>query len=105
MEQITLIQWFIAFSAMLVRILKNINVAQEDNKFTFTSYFRKKGVAMLATLILLPVVLLVCTDSSLNQILPINNVTAFLAGFQTDWVCDAIVELSKAKINKNKENV
>lgn len=102
MENITLIQWFIAFSAMLVTFLRNLNVAKDStNKFSIKAYFKAKWINMLSTAILLPIILLVCADPILSDILPINNVTAFLAGYQTDSLCDSIVEISKNKIKKD----
>lgn len=101
MEKITTVEWFIAFSAMLVTFLKNLNVAKEDNKFSIKAYFKAKWVSMLATAILLPTVLLVCTDPTMSDILPINKVTAFLAGLQVDSVTDFVVEIGKSKFKKN----
>lgn len=101
MENITTVEWFIAFSAMLVTFLKNLNVAKDaNNKFSLAAYIKAKWVAMLSTMILLPTVLLVCTDPTMEDILPINKVTAFLAGLQIDSVTDFVVEIGKSKFNK-----
>lgn len=100
MENITIIQWCLAFSGMLIHTLQAIAVAQTDKKFKLLSYIKEKWVHLLTTLIMLPVILITITDTSLVEILPINNLTALLAGFQTDSFFGALVEMGRNKYLK-----
>lgn len=57
----------------------------------------------IASAIAIPIILLICTDTSMKDILPINYVTAFLAGYQTQSFLRSIGSLGD-KFNKNKQN-
>jgi hypothetical protein len=37
----------------------------------------------IASIIAIPIILIICSDTSMGNLLPINHITAFLAGYQT----------------------
>lgn len=52
----------------------------------FDGITKKDILISIASAIAIPAILIMCTDTSLKEILPINYVTAFLAGFQTQSI-------------------
>lgn len=53
---------------------------------------------------MIPVLLILSYDTSLKDILPINNLTAVLAGWQTQSIFKSLMLFAGKKIIKNEEN-
>lgn len=63
---------------------------------------KRMVLVTIASAIAIPMILLICSDTSMRDILPINHVTAFLAGHQTQSLLRSISSIGgKFKINKN----
>ena len=72
--------WILAYTGLSVHILLKL---AETPGGLFEGITKKDILSMIASIIAVPAILIVCTDTSLKDILPINYVTAFLAGYQT----------------------
>lgn len=92
-EDLTVIHWFLAFAGLAVHVL--MKLGEVEGAF-FSNIKRKEVFTILASIILVPIILIVCTDSSVKEILPINYVTAFLAGYQTQSFVRSIAKFSKS---------
>ncbi len=97
-EDLTVIHWFLAFAGLAVHVLMKLGEVQGA---FFANIKRKEVFTILASVILVPIILIVCTDSSVKEILPINYVTAFLAGYQTQSFVRSIAKFSKTNRNEN----
>lgn len=49
----------------------------------FEGLTKKDILVTIASAVAIPVILIICTDTSIKEMLPINYLTAFLAGWQT----------------------
>jgi len=97
-EDLTVIHWFLAFAGLAVHVLMKLGEVQGA---FFANIKRKEVFTILASVILVPIILIVCTDSSVKEILPINYATAFLAGYQTQSFVRSIAKFSKTNRNEN----
>jgi hypothetical protein len=97
-EDLTVIHWFLAFAGLAVHVLMKLG---EVKGAFFANIKRKEVFTIFASMILVPIILIVCTDSSVKQILPINYVTAFLAGYQTQSFVRSIAKFSKTNRDEN----
>jgi hypothetical protein len=79
-EQLTILHWFLAYGGLVVHILLKLS---EIKGAFFKGIKRKEVFTFIASIIAIPITLIVCTDSIMKDVLPINYVTAFLAGYQT----------------------
>jgi len=98
MENLDTMHWLLAFSGALIHILLKVQEATGDKKYYFGAYFKKNWASLTATIIMIPVILVVLSDTSLSEILPINHVTALLAGYQTNSVFKSLIGIGKKKI-------
>lgn len=73
----------LAYAGMVLHILTKLAELTKEKKFSFRQYIKKNIFNILATFIMIPILLIISTDTSLKDILPINYVTAVLAGWQT----------------------
>jgi hypothetical protein len=67
----------------------------------FENITKKDILVVLASIISIPVILIVCSDTTMKEFLPINNVTAFLAGYQTQSFLKTFSNFTK-KVNKQE---
>lgn len=72
--------WILAYSGLAVHLLMKM---AETPGSLFAGFTKKDVLVTIASIIAIPAILIVCTDTSLKDVLPINYVTAFLAGYQT----------------------
>ncbi len=49
----------------------------------FSEIDKRMILVTIASAIAIPIILVICSDTSMKDLLPINHVTAFLAGHQT----------------------
>lgn len=72
--------FILALSGLAVHILMKL---AETPGSLFSGFTKKDILVSIASLIAIPAILVICTDTSMKDILPINYVTAFLTGYQT----------------------
>lgn len=101
--ELTPLHWLIAYATTAIYVLLKIQSAKTDNpNYKFGDYLRKHWASTLATALMLPVILLIAAQD-LPNILPINNVTAALAGWQTNSLFKTVMGAAGKKFLK-KEN-
>jgi len=86
----------LAYSGLLINIL--LKLAELPGKL-FEGFTKKDWIVTLASSISIPVILVICTDTSLNELLPINFITAFLSGYQTQALLATITSLGNKMTN------
>ena len=82
-EGLNPIYFLLAYAGMLIHILMKLAEVFNRPDFTWKEFFRTNVISFFVSLIGIPVLLIVATDESVKDVLPINNVTAMLAGWQT----------------------
>lgn len=90
--ELTPLHWFLAYIGLIVHILMKFGNIKGDLRKALT---RKTIATIFSSALLIPVILLICTDTGMNEILPINYLTAFLAGYQTQSIINNLVTLRK----------
>lgn len=96
---LTPLHWALAYTGLIVHILLKIG----NQKGTLSGLFTRKFVVTnLASFILIPTLLLICTDTGMKELLPINYLTAFLAGYQTQSLMSNVLSLRKQIANESE---
>jgi signal transduction histidine kinase len=96
-SDLTTLHWLLAYGGFLVHVLLKLS----EVKGSFTKNIKRKEIFIfIASTISIPIILIVCTDSMMKDILPINYVTAFLAGYQTQSFMKSIGKISNTQRTK-----
>lgn len=91
LEQLTIFHWLLAYGGLLVHLLLKL---AEVKGSLISGLSRKEVFTFLSSVLLVPMILIICTDSPMKDVLPINYVTAFLTGYQTQSMMRSISKLS-----------
>lgn len=102
MEKLELMHWILAYSGMMIHILMKLAEKQGQEGFTIKGFLKDNIFHGLATLIMIPVILIVITDTSLHELLPINYLTAMLAGYQTQSLFKSLVSVGRKRFKTEK---
>lgn len=102
MEQIESIHWALAFAGMAIYILLKVQEKSKEKDYKFGNYFKDHLASTIATLIMIPVLLLILSEN-FSDTLPINNVTATLVGYQTNSIFKTVMGATKKKANIEDE--
>lgn len=101
--ELTPLHWIIAYASVVVYILITIQELKDKNEgFKFLDYIKKYWASTLATAIMLPIILLIAAEN-FADILPINNVTAALAGWNTNSIFRKVMGSAAKKFIKKTE--
>lgn len=96
---LTPLHWALAYTGLMVHILMKIGNMKGQLKDTFT---RKFITTTIASFLLIPALLLICTDTGMKELLPINYLTAFLSGYQTQSLMSNLLSLRKTPNNDSE---
>lgn len=97
------LHWLLAFAGAAIHIL--LKIQETQNSKNLKEYAKKNWASLLATLIMIPVLLITLSDTALAEILPINHVTALLAGYQTNSLFKTLISVGKSKYVKNEDSI
>ena len=81
----------LAYTGMLLYILMKLSELSKSPDFTAKSFFKNNIYSLIATVIMIPLILIMAKTDLVKDTLPINNVTAVLAGWQTNSVYKSIM--------------
>tara|TARA_R110000764_G_scaffold542_3_gene2042 strand:- start:783 stop:1103 length:321 start_codon:yes stop_codon:yes gene_type:complete len=98
------LHWFhliLAFGGMTIHVLMKLGELTKSDDFSVKDYFEKYKFNMLASILMIPLLLLMATDTSLTEILPLNNVTAVLMGWTTNSTFKALMGIYSNKLKTN----
>lgn len=102
--ELTPLHWILAFAGAFIYVLLKIQEMNADKNYKFGDYLKKHWASTIATIIMIPVSLLILSEN-FPDILPINNMTATLVGYQTNSMFKTIMGAVASKfIKKNDEN-
>ncbi len=82
-ENLTTMHFLLAYAGMLIHLLFKLAKISKSPTFGFKTFLKTNIFSMIATFISIPVILIMASDEAIKDTLPINNVTAVLAGWQT----------------------
>lgn len=93
---LTPLHWILAYATALIYVLLKINELNKDKTYKFGNYLKQHWASTLATIIMIPVCLIVLSEN-FPDILPINNITACLCGWQTNSMFRTLMSAGKKK--------
>jgi hypothetical protein len=99
-SDLTPLHWALAYTGLMVHILMKIGKMRGPIKDSLT---RKFITTTIASFLLIPALLLICTDTGMKELLPINYLTAFLSGYQTQSLMVNLVALKKPPIDETDQ--
>jgi len=101
---INIYYWAIALGGALIHILLKLSEVPET-KGLWASFTRKDRFVTLASFVAIPVLLMIMTDTSLGDLLPLNYITAFLTGYQTQSFLRSFAQIAGKKYIKQDGEV
>lgn len=84
------IHFVLAYAGMTLCLLARMGEEYPLPDFVFKKFLKQKLISIIFSIIAIPVILVVATDSSIHEFLPINLVTAVLAGWQTQSIFKSV---------------
>lgn len=104
MNQITLtpLHWVLAYAGALIYVLLKIHELNRHQEYKLGDYLKKHWASTIATAVMIPVSMLILSEN-FADVLPINNLTAALTGYQTNQVFRSLMSLGKKKYNLEEE--
>lgn len=95
MAHFDILHLLLAYMGLLIHVI--LKLAQLPGTL-FEGFTKKDSLVIIASALSIPVILLLCSDTAMKEFLPINNVTAFLAGYQTQSFLKTFSNFTKKTI-------
>lgn len=104
-EKLTLLHFILAYTGMFLYILLKVKKATTYPNFQFKAWLTKPTniISIIASIVMVPVILIMACDPAIADTLPINNVTSVLAGWQTNSTFRSLMGFYGKK-GKDKED-
>ena len=99
---LTPMHWILAFSGAVVYVLLKIQELSSGKGYKFGDYLKKYWASTSATAIMIPILLIILSEN-FEDILPINNITAVLVGYQTNSIFKTVMGAGAKKFVKKEE--
>ena len=90
----------LAYAGMIVHILVKYEKVRFKKDFNLRIFLHTISVPTLINILCIPIILILMGDSSLSDVLPINNVTSVLAGYQTQSIFKSLMDRANIKDNE-----
>jgi divalent metal cation (Fe/Co/Zn/Cd) transporter len=100
--ELTALHWILAFAGAAIYILLKIQENKANKDYKFGDYMKKNWASTIATVIMIPVLLLILADD-FADVLPVNNITATLIGYQTNSLFRSVMTAGANKFIKKEE--
>jgi len=97
MENLTTLHWILAYAGALIYVLSKLQENSEIKGYAIGCYVKKNLASTLATIIMIPVCLLIISEN-FEQTLPINNLTAVLCGWQTNSIFKSLMMMGRKRL-------
>lgn len=96
-----IILYIIAASGLAIHILSKL---AEYPGSLFSGWTKKDSIVTITSIIAVPVIMSILKEPYLADLLPLNKVTAFLVGYQTQSFLRSFVGIAGKKYFKNNED-
>lgn len=96
-EGLTMMHVILAYAGMLIHVLLKLGKLSKRPEFSIKIFIQQNLFSMAATFLSIPVILIMAADPAIKDTLPINNVTAVLAGWQTNSTFKNLMSLFNKK--------
>ena len=102
-DGLTMQHLILAYAGMIIHVLFKLAKISKARDFNIKTFLKQNIFSMAATFLSIPVILIMATDPAIKDTLPINNVTAVLAGWQTNSTFKNLMGLFGKKGKTSKE--
>jgi len=92
----------IAYGGLLIHVI--MKLAELPGNL-LDGWTKKDWLVTIASVVSIPIILIMCTDTSMKDILPINYVTSFLAGYQTQSFLKSISSIGGKISPKSNDKI
>lgn len=92
------LHWILAYAGAFIYVLLKIQTLSRQKDYKFGSYLKEHWPSTIATAVMIPVCMLILQDN-FTDILPLNNLTSVLVGYQTNQIFRSMMSLGKKKHN------
>lgn len=92
-EGLNALHFLLAYAGMVLYLLAKLAEVFPKEDFQASKFIKENIITTIISVIGIPVLLVIATDSSLQDILPINNVTAVLCGWQTQSLFKSVFSM------------
>jgi hypothetical protein len=100
--ELTLMHFLLAYIGLFIHLLGKLKSATKKPKFSKKVFIKDNWVNTLASVLLIPIILILLCEPAIKTTLPINNLTAVLAGYQVNSVFRFLMNFYPVNNNKNK---
>lgn len=94
---VALMHFLLAYAGMTIHVLLKLGELRKSPDFSFKNYVKKHIFSMSASVLTIPVLLIMATDPAVGEMLPLNYVTATLIGWQTNSTFKALMAMYQKK--------
>lgn len=98
-----LVYWALAYAALILYALGKLYAAPEDQRLS-KAFKRRDMIVVIMSAIGIPCILIMLQDPAMKAWLPLNYVTSFLAGYQTQSFIRFVVNISAKKYLYKKDD-
>lgn len=92
-EGLNTIHFLLAYSGMVIYILFKLAEVFPKPEFLWKQFIKENIITTIISIIGIPVLLVIATDPSIQDILPINYVTSVLCGWQTQSLFKSVFSM------------
>lgn len=104
MSGLSVVHFILAYMGMAIHVLIKLQELNQTAGFTIGEYAKKNIYSIIASVISIPVILLLSTDTALKEWFHINYATAVLAGWQTQSLFKSLMTLTGKKIKPTNDD-
>jgi hypothetical protein len=101
-HEITVLQWALAYAGSFIYIMVKIQELNDLDTFEIGKYVKKFWASTLATAAMIPVCMLILHEN-FADLLPVNNLTSVLVGYQTNQVFKSFMNIGGKRLNIGQE--
>lgn len=96
-DHVEAMHFILAYAGMIIHVLLKLGELRKTPEFSLRKYVKTHIFSMIASIITIPVLLIMATEPAVAEMLPLNYVTAVLAGWQTDSTFKALMGMYSKK--------
>jgi hypothetical protein len=96
---VTAMHFILAYAGMIIHVLLKLGELRKSPEFSLKGYVKKHIFSMIASVITIPVLLIMACEPAVAEMLPLNYITATLIGWQTNSTFKALMGMYGKKSN------
>lgn len=103
-QDITALHIVLAYLGLTIHVLAKLKSAYSKDGFTWKNFVKFNIITVIASTLMIPVLLILLCDPAIKTTLPLNNITAMLAGYQTNSVFKTLMSFYPSKKSKSSDS-